>query len=71
MFTSLTLTREQMIEGTEIQVTRIGGVVETGKFVEIKTHRGNDFKWHKYAILKFEYPSSDGVYVSTEAFKIK
>lgn len=62
--------RSQMIIGNSYTYTSITGEESTGIIVDFKTQRGNDFKIHKYMIVEFSTPASDGVYKWQEAIKI-
>lgn len=65
-----TITREQMIIGKEYTYTSVTGEQSTGKIVDFKTQRGNDFRIHKFMVVEFETPASDGIYKWQEAIKI-
>jgi len=57
--------------GQTVEITSVTGSTESGKVVEIRKQRGNDFKMHTYAIVEFQHQSSDGIFKSYEAIKIK
>lgn len=58
-------------ENQTVTVTRFSGVVETGKIVKFVNKRNQNYKWVKCVVVEFEYPSSDGMFVTKETFQIK
>lgn len=57
--------------GQTVEVTSVTGSVETGTVVGFKKQRGNDFKFHWFAIVEFETQASDGVYKWREYISTK